>query len=139
MKVADIAQIYQTIFNNGVFIPLTLARNNDTVISNRIWDENHVRVVKSALRQTIESNGGTLHRYKNDLPAGRTFYGKTGTSSRQKNFWTVLSDGKIVIVSWASYGKQNQGRMDFGTEKSWGASAAGLFAVLVYNELMKIH
>ena len=139
MKVADIAQIYQTIFNNGVFIPLTLARNNDTVISNRIWDENHVRVVKSALRQTIESNGGTLHRYKNDLPAGRTFYGKTGTSSRQKDFWTVLSDGKIVIVSWASYGKQNQGRMDLGTEKSWGASAAGLFAVLIYNELLKTH
>lgn len=139
MKVADIAQIYQTIFNNGVFIPLTLAQNNDTIISPRVWDENHVRAVKSALRQTIESSSGTLHRYKNDLPSGRTFYGKTGTSSRQKDFWTVLSDGKIVIVSWASYGKLSNGTMSLGTEKSWGASAAGLFAVLIYNELLKTH
>ena len=139
MKVIDIAQIYQTIFNNGVFVPLSLAKNNDTVISNRVWDENHVEVVKSALCQTFESNGGTLHRYKNDLPGERTFYGKTGTSSRQKDFWSVLSDGEIVIVSWAAYGKQNQDAMELGTERSWGASAAGLFAVLVYNELVKTH
>ena len=139
MRVTDIAQIYQTIFNNGVFVPLTLAKNNDTVISKRVWDESHVRTVKNALHQTFESSGGTLHRYKNDLPSGRTFYGKTGTSSRQKDFWSVISDGKTIIVSWASYGKQSNGTMSLGTEKSWGASAAGLFAVLIYNELLKTH
>jgi hypothetical protein len=49
----------------------------------------------------------------------------------------VLSDGKIVIVCWASYGKQVNGSMRLGTEMSWGASAAGLFSVLIYNELTK--
>ena len=139
MRVFDVAQVYQTIFNNGVFIPLSLEHNSDTIVSKKIWDEAHVNVVKNAMHQTIENNGGTLHRYKNDLPNDRTFYGKTGTSSQQKDFWTVLSDGGIVIVCWASYGKQTNGTMALGTEKSWGASAAGLFAVLVYNELMKIH
>lgn len=139
MRVFDVAQVYQAIFNNGVFIPLSLEQNADTIVSKKIWDEAHVNVVKNAMHQTIENNGGTLHRYKNDLPNGRTFYGKTGTSSRQKDFWTVLSDGRIVVVCWASYGKQTNGTMTLGTEKSWGASAAGLFAVLVYNELLKTH
>jgi len=136
-SVLSVAQIYQTIFNNGVFVPLSLESNPDTVKTIRIWDENHVKVVKNALHQTIESNGGTLHRYKKDLPEGKILYGKTGTSSRQKDFWTVLSDGKIVIVCWASYGKQVNGSMRLGTEMSWGASAAGLFSVLIYNELTK--
>lgn len=139
MHVFEVAQLYQTIFNEGLFIPLSLEQKNDTVIPKKIWEEAHVSAVKNALHQTIESNGGTLHRYKNDLPGGRMFYGKTGTSSRQKDFWTVLSDGDIVIVSWASYGKQTNDTMTLGTEKSWGASSAGLFAVLMYNELLKTH
>lgn len=138
MSVFSVAQVYQAIFNQGVYVPLSLERNSDTVSTKRIWNENHVQVVQNALRQTIESNGGTLHRYKNDLPAGRILYGKTGTSSRQKDFWTVLSDGKILIVCWASYGKQVNGTMKLGTEMSWGASAAGLFSVLIYNELAKM-
>lgn len=137
MRVYEVAQIYQTIFNNGVFIPLSLEQTTDTVVSKRIWDIAHVNVVKNAMHQTIDDSNGTLYRYKNVLPQGKTFYGKTGTSTRQRDFWTVLSDGNLVIVCWASYGKQVGDRMMLGTEKSWGASAAGQFAVLIYNELRK--
>lgn len=137
IHVFEVAQIYQTIFNNGVFIPLSLEQTSDTVISKRIWDIAHVNVVKNALHQTIDDSNGTLYRYKNVLPQGKTFYGKTGTSTRQRDFWTVLSDGNLVIVCWASYGKQVGDQMVLGTEKSWGASAAGQFAVLIYNELRK--
>lgn len=137
MRVFEVAQIYQTIFNNGVFIPLSLEQTADTIVSNRIWDEAHVNVVKNALHQTIDDSNGTLYRYKNDLPQGKNFYGKTGTSTRQRDFWTVLSDGNLVVVCWASYGKQVGDRMVLGTEKSWGASAAGQFSVLIYNELTK--
>lgn len=137
MRVYEVAQIYQTIFNNGVFIPLSLEQTRDSLVSKRIWDEAHVKVVKNALNQTIENSHGTLNRYKNDLPQGRTFYGKTGTSSRQRDSWTALSDGNTIIVSWASYGKQTNEKMLLGTEKTWGASAAGQFSVLIYNELYK--
>ena len=137
MRVYEVAQIYQTIFNNGVFIPLSLEQISDTVRSRRIWDIAHVNVVKNALHQTIDDSNGTLYRYKNDLPQGKNFYGKTGTSTRQRDFWTVLSDGNLVVVCWASYGKQVGDRMVLGTEKSWGASAAGQFSVLIYNELTK--
>lgn len=137
MRVFEVAQIYQTIFNNGVFIPLSLEQTSVTVMSKRIWDIAHVNVVKNALHQTIDDSNGTLYKYKNDLPQGKTFYGKTGTSSRQHDFWTVLSDGNLVIVCWASYGKQIGDRMILGTEKSWGASTAGLVSVLIYKELSK--
>lgn len=137
MRVADVAQVYQTIFNNGVFIPLSLEQNTDSVVTKRIWDEAHINVVKDALNKTIENPGGTLNRYKNDLPQGKKFYGKTGTSTGQRDFWTVLSDGNLVIVCWASYGRQTADKMLLGTEKSWGSSAAGLFSVLIYNELAK--
>lgn len=139
MRVYDIAQLYQTIFNDGLFIPLSLEQNADTVQPKRIWDENHVRTVKNALHQTIKSDGGTLNRYKKDLPQVKSFYGKTGTSSKQRDGWTVLSDGNIVIVCWASYGKQFGGKMVLGQQPLWGANTAGLFAVLVYNELVKSH
>lgn len=36
MHVADVAQVYQTIFNNGVFIPLSLEQNTDSVVTRRI-------------------------------------------------------------------------------------------------------
>lgn len=137
MHVADVAQVYQTIFNNGVFIPLSLEQTPDSVAAKRIWDEAQVKVVTNALNKTIENLGGTLNRYQNDLPQGKKYYGKTGTSSGQRDFWTVLSDGNLVIVCWASYGRQTADKMVLGTEKSWGASAAGLFSVLIYNELAK--
>ncbi len=137
MRVFDIAQVYQTIFNDGVFIPLSLEQNSDTIVTKRIWAEEHTKVVVNALSKTIENSDGTLNRYKNDLPAGKKFYGKTGTSSKNRDFWTVISDGNIVITSWGSYGKKTGDNMVLGTEKSWGATAAGLFAVLIYNELAK--
>lgn len=141
MRVHDVAQIYQAIFNlnGGVYVPLSLEQKSDGVKSKRIWDETHVNEVKNALNKTIENEGGTLHRYKNALPKGKTYYGKTGTSSRQRDGWTVLCDGNLIIVCWASYGKQAGNKMNLGQHPLWGASTAGLFAVLVYNELAKTH
>ena len=137
MSVSDIAKVYQTIFNKGFYIPLSLEQNNDIRNSKSIWDEYHVCQVKNALHATIDSKDGTLNAYKDDLPNDKFFYGKTGTSSKQKDGWTVLSDGNIVITCWASYGKQNGETMSLGQQPLWGASTAGMFAVLIYNELSK--
>ena len=82
-----------------------------------------------------------MQEHRNKLPKHKTFYSKTGTSSGKPNWkggkdgWCVLSDGNIIIVCWASYGKLNGNSIQLGTEPLFASSSAGLFAVNIYNEL----
>lgn len=133
MTVQEVASLYQTLMNDGVHIPLRVLESNDSLVATRIYEARHVQVVKDALSQTIVR--GTMKAYRNQLPQGVTYYSKTGTSSGLKDGWNVLSDGRVLIVTWASYGRLCDGIMTFGTEPLYGASSAGLFSVLVYNEL----
>ena len=87
------------------------------------------------MRMTIDDENGTLHKYKKDLPQGRDYFGKTGTSTRQRDGWTVLCDGDRVVVCWASYGRKRGDHISLGVEPLWGGNTAGLFATLIYNEL----
>ena len=136
----QISEIYQTIFNDGVRIKLQYEVCSDTTnLTKRIWTTKDIAVVKDALTETTKT--GTMKEYYNDLPKHKTFYSKTGTSSGKpgwrggKDGWCVLSDGKTLIVCWASYGKLNGGCIQLGTEPLFGSSTAGLFAVLIYKEL----
>ena len=133
MTVQEVASLYQTLMNDGVHIPLKVLESADSIVATRIYEARHVQVVKNALSQTIVS--GTMQAYRKELPQGVTYYSKTGTSSGLKDGWNVLSDGRILIVTWASYGRLRNGNMTFGSEPLYGASSAGLYSVLVYNEL----
>ncbi|MBR4837233.1 MAG: transglycosylase domain-containing protein [Bacteroidales bacterium] len=142
MTVFDIAQLYQTIFNDGIRIKLQAECLYDTAnFTKRIWVTNSINVIKDALSETIKT--GTMQEHRNKLPKYKTFYSKTGTSSGKSNWrggkdgWCVLSDGETLIVCWASYGKRNGKQITLGTEPLFGSSTAGLFAVFIYNELLK--
>lgn len=142
MTVFDIAQLYQTIFNDGIRIKLQAECLNDTTnFTKRIWSTNSINVIKDALSETIKT--GTMQEHRNKLPKYKTFYSKTGTSSGKSNWrggkdgWCVFSDGETLIVCWASYGKRNGKQIKLGTEPLFGSGTAGLFSVLIYNELLK--
>ena len=135
--VLDLHNLYQTIINDGVHIPVRMLETTDSIHAERIYEAHHVEVVKRALSQTVIN--GTMKAYRNQLPQGVTFYSKTGTSSRQKDGWNILSDGRILIVTWASYGNLREDHLILGTEPLYGASTAGLFSVLAYNELNNNH
>lgn len=142
MTVLDVAKLYQTIFNDGVRIKLQAECLNDTTnLTKRIWSSDHIAVIKDALSETIKT--GTMKEYRNAVPQHKNIYSKTGTSSGKPNWrggkdgWCVLSDGDILIVCWASYGKTNGKKITLGTEPLFGSSTAGLYAVKIYNELSK--
>lgn len=137
MTVVEVASFYQTLINDGVHIPLRMLETGDSIQAERIYEAQNVAVVKNALSQTVVS--GTMKAYRKQLPQGVTFYSKTGTSTRQKDGWNILSDGNILIVTWASYGRLNGDHLTLGTAPLYGASTAGLFSVLAYNELNNNH
>ena len=135
MTLSDVATIYSTLNNDGAFVPLTLEQRECVPQGIRIWEASHTSLVRDAMRMTIDDENGTLHKYKKDLPQGRDYFGKTGTSTRQRDGWTVLCDGDRVVVCWASYGRKRGDHISLGVEPLWGGNTAGLFATLIYNEL----
>ena len=136
MYVTEVAQAFQTLMNDGVCYPLREFELGDTIVPIRIYEANNLAVVKQALSQTIVS--GTMKAYRTSLPEGRTYYAKTGTSTRQQYGWAVVSDGNLLVVSLASYGRRQGDNMILGVEPLYGGSTAGLMSVLVYNEIKKV-
>ena len=136
MYVTEVAQAFQTLMADGMCYPLSEQETVYNMDPMRIYEAKNVAVVKQALSHTITS--GTMKAYKNMLPQGRTYYAKTGTSTRQQYGWAVVSDGDLLVVSLASYGKCQDGNMELGVEPLYGGSTAGLMSVLVYNEIKKI-
>ena len=77
------------------------------------------------------------------LPKDRTYYIKTGTSDRGIHGYCVLSDGKVLIVSFLTYGKVIGSRLELNDTpaipfKSGGRTATVL-AADIYNELTVKH
>jgi membrane peptidoglycan carboxypeptidase len=136
MYVTEVAQAFQTLMNDGVCYPLRDHETGDSIIPVSIYEAKNVAVVKQALSQTVKS--GTMKAYRNILPEGRTYYAKTGTSTRQQYGWGVVSDGNLLVVSLASYGKCQGDNLSLGKAPLYGGSTAGLMSVLVYNEIKKI-
>lgn len=137
MYVTEVAQAFQTLMNDGICYPLREFDLSESIVPIRIYEAKNVDVVKQALSQTVKS--GTMKAYRNNLPEGRTYYAKTGTSTRQQYGWAVISDGNLLVVSLASYGRNNGDNMTLGVEPLYGGSTAGLMSVLVYNEINKTH
>lgn len=149
MRILDIAQAYQTLLNNGKCIKLNAIQTAfnpqtnelerlDSLKIKRIYGQEHVRIIKEALAQTI--NGGTASTIKPLLPKGREYYIKTGTSENAIHGFCALSDGKILIISFLSYGKVIDGRLELNKTPSIplksGGRTATVLAANIYNELI---
>ena len=143
MTPLDVAQVYQAIFNKGKWIPLSTGRANGDFASNhdrsrQIYQKKNCEVIKKAMAATLRY--GTGWRLKSRLPKNRTFYAKTGTTDNATHGWTVLSDGKLLIVSWVSYAHVDKDRLDFNHKSmpipyGSGSRTAGVLASMIYKEL----
>ena len=148
----EVAQAYQMLFNDGEAIPLSPWKYIiDPHLQDTIYDGSSrkrtvlysaatANSIKSLLPGAFE-RGGTCDRLLPFLPKKRQYYGKTGTTGKAKDGWTVLSDGKKLIVAWAGYIKNDEGilkRKDAPAVPSKsGAGSAGILAAMTYSELYK--
>ncbi len=146
----EVAQGYQMLFNGGEAVPLSPWKYiidphlQDTIYDgssrkrNQLYTVEKTNKIRSLLPGAFEP-GGTCHRLLEFLPKERQFYGKTGTTGKAKDGWTVLSDGKKLIVAWAGYIKNDEGilkRKDAPAIPSKsGAGSAGILAAMAYSEL----
>ncbi|MFK7811786.1 MAG: transglycosylase domain-containing protein [Maribacter sp.] len=148
----EVAQAYQMLFNAGEAIPLTPWKYiidphlQDTIFdgSSRkrrtLYATKSANSIKSLLPLAFET-GGTCHRLLPFLPKDRQYYGKTGTTGKAKDGWTVLSDGQKLIVVWVGYVKNDEGKLTRkgapAIPSKSGAGSAGIFAAMAYSKLYK--
>ena len=152
MTLWEVAQAYQMLFNDGEAIPLTPWKYiidphlQDTIFDGSSRKRRTVYATKSA--NSIQSllplafeAGGTCHRLLPFLPKERQYYGKTGTTGKAKDGWTVLSDGKKLVVVWVGYVKNNDGVLTRkgapAIPSKSGAGSAGILAAMAYSKLYK--
>jgi len=148
----EVAQAYQMLLNNGEAVLLSPWKYiidphlQDTIFDGRskkrkkVYSMASAKSIKNLLPGAFEA-GGTCHRLLPFLPKDRHYFGKTGTTGKAKDGWTVLSDGEKLIVAWAGYVKNVNGvltRKDAPAIPSKsGAGSAGILAAMVYSELYK--
>jgi len=148
MTIWDIAQAYQTLFNDGRFIKLysiSSALNpytyrSESIIAEKkeLYDSKKTKIIQEALKTTLDV-GGTAHSLTNILPE-RTYMSKTGTTDEYRHGYTILCDGDIMVVSWVSYGKEIDGQVKFGLApipNQSGGGSAGKLAAFIMNEITK--
>ena len=148
----DVAQAYQMLFNKGISVPLSPWKYiidphlQDTIYDGssrkrrQLYSEEKTAAIKSLLPRAFEP-GGTCHRLVDFLPKKRYYYGKTGTTGKAKDGWTVISDGKKLVVVWVGYVKNDNGVLirkgaPAIPSKSGGGSA-GILAAMAYSKLYK--
>lgn len=148
----EVAQAYQMLFNDGEAIQLTPWKYiidphlQDTIFdgSSRkrrtLYTTKSANSIKSLLPLAFEA-GGTCHRLLPFLPKERQYYGKTGTTGKAKDGWTVLSDGKKLVVVWVGYVKNDDGVLTRkgapAIPSKSGAGSAGILAAMAYSKLYK--
>lgn len=148
----EVAQAYQMLFNGGEAIPLTPWKYiidphlQDTIFDGTqrkrktLYATESANSIKSLLPLAFES-GGTCHRLLSFLPKERQYYGKTGTTGKAKDGWTVLSDGEKIIVVWVGYVKNDKGVLTRkgapAVPSTSGAGSAGILAAMAYSKLYK--
>ena len=152
MTPLELAQAYQMVFNEGTMKSLTPWKyvtnphSLDTVFNYRanlgkaIYGKAHVNRIRNLLPAAFEP-GGTCHRLLKFLPKDRPYFGKTGTTGKAVDGWTVLSDGQKLIVAWTGYLKNENGILTSRNAPSIptksGGGSAGVLAAMVYSKLYK--
>ncbi|MEM9327191.1 MAG: transglycosylase domain-containing protein [Bacteroidota bacterium] len=137
MTLVDVAKAYQALFNEGLYqwSGLSVDGACDPL---RVYDSRSCDVVRGALARTLQP-GGTGTHFVGLLPHGKRFYAKTGTSDEAIHGWTVLSDGKVLIIAFVTYAAIIGDRLELNLTPpiptGSGAQTAGILAALVYNHL----
>ncbi len=147
MTVFDIAQAYQTLFNNGryrelkvfekAFNPFNTKSNPIKYKQKPVYEFHNAQAIKKALHHTM-LKGGTGTHINHLLPKSTKFYAKTGTSDKGIHGYTILSDGKILIVSYATYGRIKDQHLELNDTPpipfESGVRSAGVLAAFIYDE-----
>ena len=144
----EIAQAYQCLLNDGIYKELTAISSVFNIETNKvetlpskldqqIYQLQNTDIIKEALSHTLIE--GTAMSLLKMLPDGQQFYIKTGTSNDGANHgYCALADNNILIVSWLSYGKIENGTLRLnGTPPipyNSGGKSAGVFAAMIYNK-----
>ncbi|MBK9732382.1 MAG: hypothetical protein IPO83_14085 [Chitinophagaceae bacterium] len=147
MTLFEIAQAYQTLFNGGQCLQLSVFSSaydpykNTTQQFNQkqrqVYNHDNADLIATALNNAMQT-GGTGTHIKSLLPQDVTFYVKTGTSDEAKHGYTVLCDGETLIVTYISYGKVENDYLKLGQLPipfESGGRSAGVLAADIYNEL----
>ncbi|MDN5204578.1 penicillin-binding transpeptidase domain-containing protein [Fulvivirgaceae bacterium BMA10] len=147
MTLFDIAQAYQTLFNNGryrelrvfesAYDPYTKKEYEVRHRQKQVYESKNTRTMKEALHHTM-LKGGTGTHIVHLLPRTEKFYAKTGTSDKAIHGYTILCDGQLLIVSYVTYGKVTGDHLElndtppipFGS----GARSAGVLGAYIYRE-----
>lgn len=148
----EVAQAYQMLFNHGEAIPLTPWKYiidphlQDTIFDGTqrkrrtLYATKSANSIRSLLPLAFEA-GGTCHRLLPFLPKERRYYGKTGTTGKAKDGWTVISDGQKIVVVWVGYVKNDEGVLTRkgapAIPSKSGAGSAGILAAMAYSKLYK--
>jgi penicillin-binding protein 1B len=129
----QVAQIYQTIANDGFRSPLRSVRhvqNRDNaglkayaLQTKKVIDAETVFLVKFALRQVVLR--GTAAGAASWLKEGQYAAGKTGTSSGGRDLWFAGFSGNRVVVVWVGNDK------NASTPFTGGAVAMPVFAKII--------
>ncbi|MEJ2005677.1 MAG: penicillin-binding transpeptidase domain-containing protein, partial [Cyclobacteriaceae bacterium] len=147
MTLFDIAQLYQTLFNDGmykelmaydqVYDPITMKNKKIPQKSAQIYDPVVTIILKDAMHHTMLS-GGTGTHILHLLPGDRKLYAKTGTSDEAIHGYTVLSDGRLLVVSYVTYGKVVGDHLELNATPpiphGSGVRSAGILAAQIYKE-----
>jgi len=147
MTLFDIAQAYQTVFNNGQYVKLNVFPNSYDPYKNlnieysvpqrQLYDLSNALSIKSALRQPMQ-DGGTGFSMTRFLPKNRVYFAKTGTSDRSIHGYTILCDGNILVVAYTTYGRVINGRLELNNTPpipfGSGVKSAGVLAALIISE-----
>lgn len=147
MTLLNIAQAYQVLFNQGMFIKLTPFNNyydpyKDTTITclqstRQIYSAHNADRIKAALHHTM-LQGGTAYHLNELLKSNRTMYAKTGTTSEARDGLCCLTDGNILVISYVSYGQIINNRLKLGVaEIPFGAAgrSAGVLSAIIFNNI----
>jgi len=148
MNLIDLAQAYQTIFNDGEYIELSAF---DKVVSQydhseiltqkkqkRIYSKENCKKIKRALKATLQINGTASNL--NKILSGDNYFGKTATSDDNRHGFMILSDGKTLVVTWVSYGEIINGKLKLGRAPIPGLSgsrSAGKLAAYIMREIKR--
>jgi membrane peptidoglycan carboxypeptidase len=148
MTLLDIAQLYQTLFNNGQYIelsvidsfydPVSNSKLNNLSYRTRIYSYENASFIKNVLIKTMRP-GGTGTHFKGRLKEQRTYYAKTGTTDGANHGYTVLSDGRLLILTFVTYAKTKDNILELNNTPpipfESGAKTAGTLAAYIYNEI----
>ncbi len=125
----EVAQIYQTLANDGIYSPLTSIRfvtdkKNQLLVKNPLATTQLLNVastaqVQSAMKGVIEKGTG---RYLKQVFPQYTLAGKTGTTDDYKDSWFVGYSERLLGVVWMGYDKNK------GTHLSGASGALRLWA-----------